>query len=249
MTKIYLFVVGALPISIFGQIAVIDPANLEQTVIQVLTSKEQLANTISLLNRLGDPSSITTVSGVTEVVDSLSKGNLAVPLKVLIEDSPGFYGMSEDGGGLYLPIPSAIALGNGEEKARNEEVYRKFAVLQAATRNYHEVVEEAEKKRLKLRAEHALTLQTLQNATTDAEVQKLRGALLAQSTELETISAQENEALARVLVQNAANEADQRRQEQAQKELRAESLKKAFERSFSSFTVDTKPSLIPSPNR
>ena len=156
--------------------------------------------------------------------------------------------MTNDGGGIYIPISPEIQMADGTFVTRPQEPYRKFEVVQRAVEEYHTVDQDTQERRNTLRQAMKQTTERLEGARSDAEAQKLKGIIAAQTSELATINAERSESFSRVLVLQAANQADQDRQRQADLETRAAQLQNAWTNVIRLFKTDSHPAPIPDPS-
>ena len=227
---------------------VIDLSNLEQALKQVELAQQQVTLIMETLKRMGDPAAVKQIIGAGQTLDQLARPGVGQSLLDLQLAATGQMGLAYDGFRLYRPVPPVVVLPDGKLVARPAEEYRKHEALQRAVTDFHAVTSDTQARREALRTAQSETTAQLQVATTDAEVQKLKGIQAAQASELNTITAEQSEAATRVLVQHAANEADKARQEQADLETRTASLQSALRGILRFFRADSKPALIPTPD-
>ena len=247
MKKILLacFILNAALSAPAGGLPVIDLANLAQALMQVMLASNQVFQADQLLKRLGDPSAIWNIAGASQTLSQLGQSGVAKSLPEIQIDTTGQSGQSYNGNGLYTPVQPDIALADGKTVTRPAEAYRKHEALQMTITDYNAVIADTQARRNTLRDAQRQTAEQLKAATTDAQIQKLKGILAAQQSELSTVSAERSEAAAKVEIQKAANEADKARQDQADDELRAASLQSALRDAMQFFDASTKPVMIP----
>ena len=226
---------------------VVDWANLEQAVHQVMFAKQQAESMADELRRMGDPAAVQRLSGAVMTLAELVQPGLGQSLADLQRRTTGQGGILYDGGGLYPRVESEIPLSNGQTLPRSAEAYRKYEALQQAVANYHAVVADTRARLAALRQAQRETSEQLGAAQSDAETQKLKGVLASQESALGGLAAERAEATANVLVQQAANEADRARQAQADTETRAAGLQSALQNAFRLFKADSRPTMIQPP--
>ena len=226
---------------------VIDLANLAQALVQVLLASNQVYQAGQLLNRLGDPGAVLQLAGAKQTTDEEQQPGVGKSLSKIQNDTTGESGKSYDGNGLYQPVESSVPIAGDQTLPRPTEAYRKHEALQKSLADYAAVVADTQARLDILRDAQLKTTQQLKGATTDAEVQKLKGIQTSQQSELARLAAERSEAAARVEVQRVANEADKARQEQAADELRTASVQSALTDSLRFFKADTTPLTIPNP--
>ena len=108
--------------------------------------------------------------------------------------------LTDNANGLYQSIGQTFTTPGGYELPRAEELYRKFAASQRATRNFESVYDDVSQRRGILKGRIADTTQQLQASTTDAETQKLAGVITGYNAELAAIDKEVDQALAESLV-------------------------------------------------
>lgn len=230
-------------------IPVIDVGNLEQDLVQVGLARKQVEQAIELVRRTGDPALIQRIIGAAETLQHLGLLGPGKSLEEIQLSTTGQPGLAYSGGGLYEPIRPDIPIAGGMTVPRPVEAYRKFEALQQSVTDYNSVIAESRVRRQSLRDAQRQTTAQLGNATTDAEVQKLKSVLISEQSELQTLAAERSEAAARVVIQHALTEGDRMRQEQADQELRAASLQSALRDSLRFFQVDNTRLVLPNPNQ
>ena len=133
----------------------------------------------------------------------------------------------------------------GYELPRAEELYRKFAASQRATRNFESVYDDVSQRRGVLKGRIAETTQQLQASTSDAETQKLTGVITGYNAELAAIDKEVDGALAESLVLDIQNREDREKQEQARKEERMAEFSEAMSNYSKTFRIDDAPPAFP----
>ncbi len=100
-------------------------------------------------------------------------------------------------------------------------------------------------QRSRPRQQIAATTQQLQSATTDAETQKLTGALIGTNAELAAVDREVEQAATQLAAQDIENRADQERQNTARREERRTQIAEGFRRSSEAFRIDTSAPAFP----
>ena len=226
---------------------VFDIANWEQAILQLITLSNQLAQHQQLLKQLGDAATIQQVVGAAQTLAELAQAGLGKSQADINATITGQAGLRHDGQGLYQPVDPVIQLPNGRSIPRSPEDYKKFEAVQKAASRLDSVTLEALDRRKALRAAQLETAKRLEVATSDAEIQKLKGIQAAQAGEQATLHSEISEAAMQVLVQRAKNEDDRARQEQADLEARTANLHHALTNALKFFQADSRPSMIPDP--
>ena len=103
----------------------------------------------------------------------------------------------------------------GQTIQRPANQYEPFAAIINTASNYVTVADNAAQRRATIKDQIAQTTQQLQNATTDAEVQKLHGVLTSLNGDLASTDDEVNQAASSAMVQDIQNRNDQQKQIQA----------------------------------
>jgi hypothetical protein len=237
-----------------AQVPTIDIANLEKSIAQLKALYDQIQQGKQLLKQIGDAADIQDIAGAAQTLSGF--GNLGTTQTAPNQSSgsattpvTGQGGMTTDGGGVFTPVSTEIEVADGTSVPRSADAYLKFEVLYQSIEQYNTVNKDTQRRRDSLRQAMRSTTEGLAKAQSDAEVQKLTGILAAQTSELATINAERSEAANRVLIVQAANQADLERQQQAELELRAANLQSAFRESARFFKADSRPTLISKPSK
>lgn len=218
----------------FGQWEVQDPWVFLEDVLQ--------------LQRMGDPALIQSVTGAEQVIQSLMKTGVGIPLAQLQRTADGSSALAYDGNGIYRVLQTTIVTSDGTLQKRSVDDYKKVDAENKAADNFNAVVDDTERRRQQLRAQIKETTVSAQAATTEAEVQKLQSVLAAENSELSAIDNERQAALGRVLVQDAQNRAQESRDSQAKIEDQAANMKAATAKVSQFLTPDSTAAQIPAPN-
>jgi len=121
----------------------------------------------------------------------------------------------------------------GQTIQRPADQYKPFAAVINSASNYVAVADNAAQRRAAIKDQIAQTTQQLQNATTDAQVQKLQGVLTSLNADLASTDDEVNQAASSAMVQDIQNRNDQQKQVQAL----TEQQNAEFEESMSNYTA------------
>jgi hypothetical protein len=154
--------------------------------------------------------------------------------------------MTSDGGGLFHPIEAQFRTPEGAVVVRRESTYRPVAAVQDATANYLAVSKDTTARRATIKAEIATASEAIKTAAkTDAEVQKLTAVVAALNAALAGTDQELHQAAASVLVQDAANRADERRQGAAKLEQKRAEFTEGIDRYGQAFRLWSTPVSFP----
>lgn len=193
---------------------------------QIQTLKGQLEQVTEYVDRFGDPESLTEITGVDDLISSISKSGVGKTIETIRSEVDGASAIKYTASGLYEEITSKTS--SGVEVERDPEDYKQFAAIQNASENYTEVYDDVQERRAALKENIAETTEALEASTTDAETQKLTGVLIAQSTELEAIDNELNAAAYQATLQDIENRNEDARQSQAAYEDHAADKEDAY---------------------
>jgi hypothetical protein len=201
------------------------------------------------LQRMGDPALIQSITGAEQLVQSLGKKGVGIALAQLQKDAAGSNALSYVANGIYRAIPATIVTDDGAtEQPRALDDYKKVDAVNKASDNFNAVVDDTEQRRQELRAQIKNTTVSAETALTEAEVQKVQTVLTSQTGELAAIDDERQAAVAKVLVQDAQNHAQETRDRQAKIEEQAATMKAATANISAFLAPDTSAAQIPDPN-
>jgi chromosome segregation ATPase len=109
------------------------------------------------------------------------------------------------------------------------------------------VADNAAQRRATIKDQIAQTTQQLQNATTDAEVQKLHGVLTSLNGDLASTDDEVNQAASAAMVQDIQNRNDQQKQIQALTEQQNAEFTEAVSNYTAKFQLLNAPTVFPTP--
>ena len=225
---------------------VVDTAAILQAIEQYKVATNMLEQARVQLERLGDPSTIKTPAAAA-LIRSLSASGVGHTLAELQGAASGTAGTAFTAQGLFRAPESTFQTADGKTLPRATTEYRKFDAIARAVQNHEQVMDDTQQRRQQLRQQIQKTLRDIQAATTVAEVQKLHPLLSGQYSELSSLESEREAALSRVLVQQAFNQTDAARQQQARREETEAGVRQATDKLGQLLKVDTTPVQIPSP--
>ena len=223
-----------------AQFVVVDPAILAQVIQQVTNTLDQLQQLRTEVQRLGDPAAVK-LDLARRLQTQLQQMGVGRTLDEVQAAASGSAALAYDGNGLYRPPGAIILTSDGRQTPRLVENYRKFDAVTQAKTTLEDVMRDTEERRQYLRRQLQQSLDQLRAAPTMAEVAKLSGVIMAQSTELAAIDREREAPLSRVLMQHIENQTDEARQTVARREERATDFRAASEKLATFLTPDTTP--------
>lgn len=239
----------------FAQWAVIDAANLSQSVTnyaimvqQVAKQAEQITNQVQQikqmedqLKRLGNMADIKAVVGFPEF-----RFDLTLPTQIrtwadTVAQVNGASLFGDTRGGIYVAVQDQYPTFDGTMTARAPEIYKPSQEITADVDQFKAVQADVYARREQLKKAIAETSDALQNAETDAEEKKLSAVLQAQYSELAALDSEVNLSANEIQVRAAESTAMANAQREADAETRrtleqqeADTLTKAFKPIYAS---------------
>ncbi len=264
MKRIIIITAVALPLafSVRAQVIVYDPtSNVQQIVdeaenlaefasmidnqvqeIQTLTSQlNQFENYESLF---GNPSQVV-LSMVAPLATDLQSLETGVNLENLVANANGSSAMTYNDSGIYATVGTSFQTPGGQTIQRPTNQYQRFSAVINTASNYVTVADNAAQRRATIKTNIAQTTQQLQNATTDAEVQKLNGVLTSLDGNLASTDDEVNQAAASATVQDIQNRNDQQKQIQALTEQQNAEFTEAVSNYTAKFLLLDTPTAFP----
>ena len=133
----------------------------------------------------------------------------------------------------------------GQTIQRPANQYEPFSAIINSASNFVAVADNAAQRRATIKNQIAQTTQQLQNATTDAEVQKLHGVLTSLNADLASTDDEVNQAASSAMVQDIQNRNDQQKQIQALTEQQNAEFTEAFSNYATKFQLLDAPVTFP----
>lgn len=264
MKKLIAVVVIALPVafSAHAQFIVFDPTSNIQ---QILNEAENLAeyaimidNEVNQIETLGDqlsefknyeslfgnPSSVS-LSVVAPLDSDLTKTEPGQNLENLVGNANGNIALTYNDGGIYATAGASFQTPGGQTIQRPANQYEQYSAVINSASNYVAVADNAAQRRATIKDEIAQTTEQLQNATTDAQVQKLHAVLASLNGDLASTDDELNQAADSALVQDIQNRNDQQKQVLALTEQQNAEFEEATSNYVVTFQLLDQPTTFP----
>lgn len=179
-------------------------AQLENLNRQLRQLEEQLAVQRRIREVIGDPQS----AGAQILLRDLGMDDLArtygETLQAARRLSSAINSLRRTADGIYREIDDRTVL--GRRFARNELLYRRYAVVDRQADNLAEVHATTETRRAALLADLALTLEQLRSASTQAETDKLNATIAALNGQLADLDARRRDEADKLVAAQVQNE-------------------------------------------
>jgi hypothetical protein len=212
--------------------------------IQTLTS--QLTEFKNYEAVFGNPSKVL-LSMVAPLNADLQKLEPGVNLENLVGNASGSAALAYNDSGIYATVGTSFQTPGGQTITRPADQYKPFAAINGAANNFVAVADDAVARRATIKNEIAQTIQQLQNAATDAEVQKLHGVLTSLNGDLASTDAEVNQAVGSAMVQDIQNRNDEQKQIQALTEQQNAEFEEAVSNYTAKFQLLNAPTTFPAP--
>jgi hypothetical protein len=250
-----------------AQYVVYDPALHTQTIIdeaqniakyvQMIDNQVQQISTLtSQLQQLqqynkvfGNPSQILNLAGLTGLITDLQDTGVGQAIGQLENVAQGIDALKYDANGLYHNIGETFTTPDGNSVSRAANLYRQFAAVNETTKNFTSVYADVVSRRDSLRQDIATTTEQLRVATTASEVQKLTGVLIGLNAELSATDKELDHAASVSIVQNAENQNDQAKQQQARVEEQKAEFSEGIQKYNNTVKLSSEPALFPETNQ
>jgi hypothetical protein len=231
MKKLIAITVVALPLafSARAQWVVYDPAMNTQQILDEIQNLAQYAQMIdnqvqqiqTLTSQLtefknyeavfGNPGKVL-LSMVAPLNADLQSLEPNLKLETLVANANGNIALNFNDAGIYATVGTSFQTPGGQTVQRPANQYEPFSAIINTASNYVAVADNAAQRRAAIKDQIAQTTQQLQNATTDAEVQKLHGVLTSLNADLASTDDEVNQAASAAMVQDIQNRNDQQKQ-------------------------------------
>ncbi len=166
---------------------------------------------------------------------------------ILVASADGNYALTYNDSGIYATIGVSFQTPGGQTVQRPADQYKPFAAINDTANNFVTVADNAAKRRATIKDEIAQTTEQLQNATTDAEVQKLHGVLTSLNGDLASTDDEVNQAASSAMVQDIQNRNDQQKQIQALTEQQNAEFAESVSNYTAKFQLLDAPTTFPTP--
>ncbi len=213
---------------------------------QLKVLQEEVTTLQHYVGLFGTPGKVQ-IPSASELTQVLQRSEVGQGMVQILAAADPVAAMSDQGRGLFTAIGTTFLTPQGQEIARSPQLYRSIAAIQETTENFIAVAADAATRRTTIKAEIAKTTAALSKAQTDAEVQKLGAVLVGLGSALQSTDLEVAQATASVLVQDAANRADERRQTEARKERQSAEFTEAIRNYGTTFRLLTGPTPFPTP--
>ena len=266
MNKLITTILIALPLafSASAQWIVYDPAMHTQ---QIVDEVQNLAKYVEMINNqvqqiqtltsqltefknyeavFGNPSKVV-LSMVAPLNADLQKLEPGLNLENLVANADGNFALTYNNSGIYATVGTSFLTPGGQTIQRPADQYKPFAAINRTADNYVAVAADASSRRAAIKTQIAQTIEQLNNATTDAEVQKLQGVLTTQNADLASTDAEVHQAVGSALVQDIQNRNDQQKQIKALTEQQNAEFAESISNYTAKFQLLNAPTTFPTP--
>jgi hypothetical protein len=210
---------------------------IDNQVQQIDTLTSQLSEFKNYESLFGNPSQVA-LSMVPTLNSDLQSLEPGLNLENLVANANGSAAMTYNDGGIYATVGVSFQTPGGQTIQRPADQYKPFAAVINSASNYVAVADNAAQRRAIIKDQIAQTTQQLQNATTDAQVQKLQGDLASTDDEV-------NQAASSAMVQDIQNRNDQQKQIQALTEQQNAEFEEATSNYMATFQLLDQPEQFP----
>ena len=168
-------------------------------------------------------------------------------LENLVANANGNIALNFNDSGIYATVGTSFQTPRGQTVQRPASQYEPFSAIINTASNYVAVADNAAQRRATIKDQIAQTTQQLQNATTDAEVQKLHGVLTSLNSDLASTDDEVNQAASAAMVQDIQNRNDQQKQIQALTEQQNAEFEESVSNYSAKFQLLNAPTVFPTP--
>ena len=217
---------------------------IDNQVQQINTLTSQLTEFKNYEAVFGNPGKVllSTVAPLNADLQSLEPN---LNLENLVANANGNIALKFNDAGIYATVGTSFQTPGGQTVQRPAIQYEPFAAVINTASNYVAVADNAAQRRAAIKDQIAQTTQQLQNATTDAEVQKLHGVLTSLNADLASTDDEVNQAAASAMVQDIQNRNDQQKQIVALTEQQNAEFEEAVSNYTAKFQLLNSPTAFP----
>jgi len=219
---------------------------IDNQVQQIQTLTDQLNQFEHYEDLFGNPSQVL-LQMVGPLDADLQKVEPEQALESLTANADGNIALNYNDLGLYENIGVSFSTPRGQTIPRAADQYKPITAIINTASNYVAVADDAATRRTAIKNQIAQTTEQINNATTDAEVQKLHGILTSLNGDLASTDAELNQAVGSVLVQDIQNRNDQQKQSQAMIEQQNAEFEEAVSNYTAKFQLLDEPTPFPTP--
>jgi len=219
---------------------------VDNQVQQIETLDNQLSEFKNYESLFGNPSQVV-LSMVPNLDSDLQSLEPIQNLGSLVANASGNTALTFNDSGIYATVGVSFQTPRGQTIQRPANQYEPFAAIINTASNYVSVADNAAQRRATIKDEIAQTTQQLQNATTDAEVQKLNGVLTSLNSDLASTDDEVNQAASAAMVQDIQNRNDQQKQIVALTEQQNAEFEESVSNYSAKFQLLDAPTVFPTP--
>jgi len=219
---------------------------IDNQVQQIETLDSQLSEFKNYESLFGNPSQVTLAMAPALEAD-LKQNEPGQNLENLVANADGNAALTYNDSGIYTTVGASFQTPHGQTILRPADQYKPFTAIINTASNYVTVADNAAQRRATIKNQIAQTIQQLQNATTDAQVQKLQGVLTSLNGDLASTDDEVSQAAASALVQDIQNRNDQQKQVQALTEQQNAMFEESVSNYAAKFQLLNQPTVFPTP--
>jgi hypothetical protein len=219
---------------------------IDNQVQQIDTLTSQLTEFKNYEAVFGNPSQVA-LSMVAPLTSDLQGLEPGINLENLVSSADGAIALNYNDAGIYATVGASFQTPGGQTIQRPADQYKPFAAVINSASNYVAVADNAAQRRASIKDQIAQTTEQLQNATTDAQVQKLHAVLTSLNSDLASTDDEVNQAASSAMVQDIQNRNDQQKQIQALTEQQNAEFTEAVSNYTAKFQLLNSPTTFPSP--
>ncbi|HSY43434.1 MAG TPA: hypothetical protein VK811_05950 [Candidatus Acidoferrum sp.] len=217
---------------------------IDNEVQQITTLGDQLSEFKNYESLFGNPSQVT-LSMVPALDSDLQGLEPGQDLENLVANANGNIALTYNDGGIYATVGTSFQTPGGQTIQRPADQYEQYSAVINSASNYVAVADNAEQRRETIKDEIAQTTEQLQNASSDAEVQKLHAVLTSLNGDLASTDDELNQAADSAVVQDIQNRNDQQKQIQALTEQQNAEFTEAVSNYTATFQLLDAPTAFP----
>ena len=120
---------------------------INNQVQQINALTQQLQQIQAYVKAFGDPEQLLSIVGADALIGSLNTSGVGQTLGELQSLFSGVEALRDNANGLYQSVGQTFTTPGGDELPRAEELYRKFAASQRATKNFESVYDDVSQRR------------------------------------------------------------------------------------------------------
>jgi hypothetical protein len=219
---------------------------IDNQVQQITTLGNQLTQFENYESLFGNPSQVV-LNMVAPLESDLQNLEPVQSLNSLVTSANGSAALTYNDSGIYATVGASFQTPGGQTIQRPADQYKPFAAVINSASNYVSVADSAAQRRATIKDQIAQTTQQLQNATTDAEVQKLQGVLSSLNSDLASTDDEVNQAASAAMVQDIQNRNDQQKQILALTEQQNAEFAESVSNYTAKFQLLNAPTVFPTP--